>query len=521
MKRCLIGLCLFLALLPLWAAAEGWVMPAVEAAVRPGQGRSNDAMFDDYIRTLFGLTPTVVPRGAGERLTGSDADYYRLLKAQIEEVAAGRRTDTIFTVSAADLGIAGKTWTAQELGVSAVAKNGAPTAEAAQAADALVRCDVSYMLDVLMADCPYSLYWFDKVQGVLSEGFIFSAQWVGGQYVLCLYNDPGNVMRFKFAVAAGYEAGAPEAEPNGSRYYHTDPTRVNAANAAVTRAGNIVAAHAGESDCGKLNSYRREICALTAYNEDAAAGSVSYGDPWQLVYVFDGDESTRVVCEGYSKAFQYLCEHSAFRQKIVCRSVTGKMGVSGRAGMLHMWNLVTMPDGLHYLCDVANCDSGAVGADDLLFLAGYSFDFPGVGYAVYCGSSLVSYEYDADMRRLYSAAELAIASARYVPGPDVPDPDALATLTLPAGLTALEDSALEGAAAQRIVVPEGVETIGARAFAACPHLIYIELPDSLRLIDGSAFAECPAETIFVRCGAALANSEPFTGSEQFYIIEGE
>ena len=30
-----------------------------------------------------------------------------------------------------------------------------------------------------------------------------------------------------------------------------------------------------------------------------------YGDPWQLIYVFDDDPDTNVVCEGYAKAFKY------------------------------------------------------------------------------------------------------------------------------------------------------------------------------------------------------------------------
>lgn len=30
----------------------------------------------------------------------------------------------------------------------------------------------------------------------------------------------------------------------------------------------------------------------------------------ELIWVFDGDSSTNVVCEGYAKAFQYLCDLS-------------------------------------------------------------------------------------------------------------------------------------------------------------------------------------------------------------------
>ena len=58
-------------------------------------------------------------------------------------------------------------------------------------------------------------------------------------------------------------------------------------------------------DYGKLCYFRDAICSLTDYNHEAVADKV-YGDPWQLVWVFDGKPNTKVVCEGYAKAFQYL-----------------------------------------------------------------------------------------------------------------------------------------------------------------------------------------------------------------------
>ena len=60
------------------------------------------------------------------------------------------------------------------------------------------------------------------------------------------------------------------------------------------------------------------------------------------------------VCEGYSKAFQYLCDLSSFKDKVECHSVSGV--TSGP----HMWNVVAMEDGYNYLVDVTNCDEGTV-----------------------------------------------------------------------------------------------------------------------------------------------------------------
>ena len=57
-----------------------------------------------------------------------------------------------------------------------------------------------------------------------------------------------------------------------------------------------------------------------------------------------------MVCEGYAKAFQYLCEKST--PQIKCYNVTGTMD-----GGDHMW-IVVEQGGTRYLVDVTNCDDG-------------------------------------------------------------------------------------------------------------------------------------------------------------------
>jgi len=47
------------------------------------------------------------------------------------------------------------------------------------------------------------------------------------------------------------------------------------------------------------------------------------------------------------------------------------------------------------------------------------------------------------------------------------------------------------AAKESVVVPEGVTRIRTRAFYECPNLVSIELPTSLRTLDGYAFSRCP------------------------------
>ena len=105
------------------------------------------------------------------------------------------------------------------------------------------------------------------------------------------------------------------------------------------------------------------------YDNDYTGG---YGNPWQVIYVFDNNPLTNVVCEGYAKAFQLLCNLSNFENASVkCYTVTGEMaGGTGSGG--HMWNIVTMDDGLNYIVDITNSDTGSVGQDGKLFMAGNS-----------------------------------------------------------------------------------------------------------------------------------------------------
>lgn len=137
-----------------------------------------------------------------------------------------------------------------------------------------------------------------------------------------------------------------------------------------------------------------------------------------VIYVFDGNPDTNVVCEGYSKAFQYLCDLSSFRSdQINCYTVTGTMNGGG-----HMWNIVRMEDGKNYLADVTNCDGTkggtiSAGFPDKLFLAGVSGTVS-TGYlaslTTYYGSSReITYLYDTKTGSLYNTDVLTLSSADY------------------------------------------------------------------------------------------------------------
>lgn len=147
--------------------------------------------------------------------------------------------------------------------------------------------------------------------------------------------------------------------------YHVNPEKTGAAKKTVENARQIAASYEGKTDYEKLKGFLDTICDLTSYDWESLEADI-YGDPWQLVYVFDGDPSTNVVCEGYAKAYQYLCDLVG----IPCYLMTGEVTVDDEGpGVGHMWNNVIL-DGKTYLVDPTNCDSGNVGMPDQLFLRG-------------------------------------------------------------------------------------------------------------------------------------------------------
>ncbi len=180
-----------------------------------------------------------------------------------------------------------------------------------------------------------------------------------------------------------------------------DPSRFNDVKSALANAKAIADKYSKKSAYEKIIGYADEICALNVYNKAAAADN-TYSqkniDPWKLVYVFDNDPSTNVVCAGYAHAFQYLCGLGG----IECHYVTGAVNE------LHAWNIVAL-DGESYLVDLTFCDgfpkedikkyhpyvldNVAANAQD-----GFSTYFP---YSGYLSSDMETYKYsDEEMKYL-------------------------------------------------------------------------------------------------------------------------
>ena len=363
-----------------------------------GGGESSENLFAQYVERELGSqvrdrTPaqTYSSDDFGVQLTGLTAQFYQALKPKLEEVAEGSRTSTEITLTLEELGLDG-TFTAEDLGIEAIVQDGRFTQEAVDAIEALTYVNLSALLDALLGDCPLELYWFDKTRGVSMLGVGYrgnsSEIWLTSDFVL------------KFYVSSEFAL-------NGSAF-ETDASKTGIVQTVKETAQGIVDKYQGAQDWEKLSGYSQEICAMVEYNHDAAYNPTPYGNPWQLLWVFDGDTTTNVVCEGYAKAFQYLCELTWFRGDVTSYLVTGTMD-----GGAHMWNLVVMEDGKSYLVDVTNCDQGAY--MDWLFLKGCS-NVSSDGFTC----SGIRYVYDADIHNWFTPEQLLMSTTDYVPGEGQP-----------------------------------------------------------------------------------------------------
>lgn len=371
----------------------------------------NAGLFNQYVNDKFyakQFSKTRKNVAASSKLTTVNKKIFDKVYSGIVKIAEGEETSTdlIYTVEELGIDIKNMSWSAEDLGVSAIAVYDESqgeyflTEEALNAAFDLI--DPDAIVNALLADCPYQLYWYDKTQGlyyssVSARGFRLEGS---SEWRLCFTQE----IRFAFTVAQDYGKGE----------LVTDPTQINKAKTAVAKADSIVSNAKSKSDYEKLRTYCNEICSLVAYNHDAAAGgdSVPYGDPWQLVWVFDGDKNTNVVCEGYSKAFKYLCDKTVFSKKISCMLATGDVVFPGASGA-HMWNIVTMEDGKNYIVDVTNSDYG-YWSDYDLFLIGCVSGSKDEGYTTkgVVSKDTVIYYYDTDTLNTFDK-ELVLSNENY------------------------------------------------------------------------------------------------------------
>ena len=338
---------------------------------------------------------------AYKRLSNENKEIYRQLLTFARSVVNGDETSSTYSFVYEDFPLE---WTDEELGLS----SGAGEEEMLEGLGEKFFgiFDINTVIDALLADCPYEFYWFNKTKGyefgLYPYGYYCSS---GSTSTISLTDSPEYYITME--VSANYQDDTTDS---------FDVSKINAVKNSVPAAARaIVNKYAGVSDYEKIKGYSNELCKLVEYNYDAANGNVAdYDlDPWQLVYVFDDDESTNVVCEGYSKAFKYLCSLTDFNSSLVkCYLVTGTLSDNQTSGK-HMWNIVTMNDGKNYLVDVT--DSDAMGRNYHSFLLNGG-TLNGSFYRVRNrsnSSDALYFAYDNDTNALWSTDILTLSGTDY------------------------------------------------------------------------------------------------------------
>jgi len=370
----------------------------VEVPINVDVDFDNDEMAEQYIMNEMAIGPQVCYSryNYDYELSELDAYVYSNLRNSISSIAAGTQLNTEFAIPDPDNRLVFD-YTEADLGLSGDYTEADFKREIAthlpMNTDAIIR--------TLLSSCPYELYWYDKTMGSYMSYAIGITIYSDGTKEFSVRS-----FRYTFYVSADYQ---------GENNITVDSKYGTAVRNAVANANEIISNNSTLDDYNKLLAYNDAICLLVDYNHDAAGGKHGhYGDPWQLVWVFDGDPETDVVCEGYSKAFQFLCDNTVFRSdKIYAISVTGELD-----GGRHMWNIVHMDDDLNYLVDVTNSDhDGLDVAGRGLFLvgtersaSGYYFSYQEtIGNLIYSWSGTFSYDDDL----IYTDNELTLSTSNY------------------------------------------------------------------------------------------------------------
>ena len=370
------------------------------AALSADDGMGSADLMKGYIQQCFDeqLPAYQKPqrRAVVAQLSGNDLRAYNYLKEVVKKIAAGEVESTQFEIPLDQINEGSVEYTAADLGISAIKVGGGLSEEAKQKAMAKAGFDISAVNRALLADMPYELYWYDKTEGCnVQYGFSYNSSMVKVTTLL-----------FTMNIAQEY------AVQEGGNYYPTrfNTSLVTSVNAAVKNA-QMVADGATGTLLQRLQYFKDKICEMVDYNQVAVDNKWPYGNPWQLVWVFDGDASTKVVCEGYAKAFKYLCDLSNF-SNAECLIASGDMsGGTGAGG--HMWNVMKMDDGKSYMVDVTNCDKGTVGYPNYLFMAYGPAGSYANGYTFSADGSNIKYVYDDVTKGNFTEPELTISATKY------------------------------------------------------------------------------------------------------------
>lgn len=391
---------------------------------------TNEELFELYAKKELGLASddTLYSNDyTGQHLSAPDKYIYEKIKEAASEIADGKRDSAEVTISLSEIeDYFNLSYTKAELGNITIISGGQFT-EAAKTAffkmiQQAVLANNKAINTALLNDCPYELYWYMKTMDTM---WALSYSYSGNSEQMTM-TEGTLKLTVSLPVDPTYRAS--------DDIYSVNTEKTGKVQTVISRINDILDGAKGLSDYNKLASYKKAICDLVTYDTPASKSSpIALGTiaPWQLINVFDGDESTNVVCEGYSKAFAYLCELTDFEcDDIRVYCVSGDMTNDVNGEGAHMWNVAHMGDGKNYVVDVTNCDgdehsaTNPVGFPDKLFLRKYdglvtsSLDGSTVGYSfdlnLYNGD-IYYYVYDTETLNSYLWSEIEISKDPYDP----------------------------------------------------------------------------------------------------------
>lgn len=361
-----------------------------------------EELAENYVKELFCSENELSTMGVRENLGEMSQKVYDILKEKVYAIAAGEESSPNVSIPLVDVGIERLYF--KDLGATVDEQAGKFYITNAQIEGLLKKkygFEAAFLLTVLEMDCPYELYWAYWGEHSCRVGLSCNINYDDD---LEDYYCDDIMLNYQFTVGNAY-----------TNKQGVDAGRIGIAKAAENRVKQLVQNVAQKSDAEKIQYYASKICELADYNDEAADYNHYSGDdtnPWQIVWVFDGDHSTKVVCEGYAKALKYLCDLTEWNSPLIeCRCVTGHMyAPKGDGG--HMWNIIRREDGLNYLMDLTNCDTPQGMREDLYLATPLAGDIHH-GYSFKNYSHRVQYKYDEEMFRLYRDEELTLGDGNY------------------------------------------------------------------------------------------------------------
>ena len=461
-------------------------------------------LFMDYMDKQQGNIASSMSTAGREALNPIEKGIYDYLLDKISRIAnEGGKAEFDNTEFKNYSGIK-YSWKPNEVGVDEFTPETARVA----AGQFFAQFNMQKVVNALLHDNPLECYWIDKT-GSISTSYRYSWSDYSFEVTLLQFSIPASIV---FSV--------------GGDQHNVANTAAQWKQASQETVETIVANAVNGTDTlfGRLRYLKDYICSVASYNFNAAeSGNYTMDSlPWQAIGVLSG-YYTEVVCEGYSKAFQTLCDElRKYDDRFECYTVTGVMdGGTGAGG--HMWNVVSV-DGKNYIVDITNCDSGTIGQGTKLLMAGAEGSVYG-GYYVNIDGYYVAYLYDEDTVNLLGADVLEISSTVYSePEPEQPSnkcgdnatwtfDEATGTLTISGsgemydyfgdasdrpwnnydwrikhvviedGITRVGGQAFWNLSGiETIIVGKDVTTLNDFAFTTCMSLEYISLPASLSVV---------------------------------------